>query len=171
MTKIIIVGTLHAGITPNSELEEVIESYKPDQILVEIKNEDIIKDNVDSYPPEMIFAYQWAKKNGIKVAGFDSDIDVFKEGITDADNQRLIEQQKKLIKTSWKEFNKKENEKLLDIEGIDIVDHQKERERELDMLRNINKIIINSGVVLIITGCGHLNFFEDNIDRAIFPFR
>jgi len=94
MTNIIIISTLHAGITPNNELEEIFKKYKPDQILVEISQEDIEKNNLNSYPPEMIFTYQWAKSNGIKVAGFDSKINVFKDGVTSADNQELIQKQK-----------------------------------------------------------------------------
>jgi len=78
-----------------------------------------------------------------------------------------------LIKNlTWKDFNKKENEKLLDVEGIsEIVDSNREKAREIEMLNNINKYIIENGTVLIITGTAHLNFFEKNIKTAIFPFR
>ena len=44
--KIIVIGTLHAGITPNNELKAVIESFKPDQLLVEIANDDITKNDL-----------------------------------------------------------------------------------------------------------------------------
>lgn len=171
--KIIIIGTLHAGITPNDELKEVIENFKPDQILVEISNEDIDKNDLSSYPPEMIFACTWAKNNNVKVAGFDSKMNVLKEGVMLNDNQDVIEKQKNLIKNlSWKDFNKIENEKLLDGDGIEeIVDSEKDKARELEMLNNIDSFIIKNGTVLIITGIAHLNFFERNINKAIFPFR
>ena len=81
LRKIIVIGTLHAGITPNNELKDVIESFEPDQLLVEIVNDDIVKNDLSSYPPEMIFAFEWAKSNKVKVAGFDSKIDVFREGV------------------------------------------------------------------------------------------
>lgn len=41
MLKIIIIGTLHAGLTPVKELEGEFIEYKPDQILVEIAANDI----------------------------------------------------------------------------------------------------------------------------------
>lgn len=171
MQKIIIIGTLHAGITPNSELKKVLREYMPDQILVEIQERDIINNNIDNYPPEMIFALRWARINSVKVSGFDSDINVFNEGITNADNLALIEQQKKLIKMPWKEFNKAENEKILDIEGSSLVNQEKEKEREIDMLNNIKGAMLDSGTILIITGCAHLKFLEKKIEKAIFPFR
>ena len=173
LRKIIVIGTLHAGITPNNELKEVIESFEPDQLLVEIANDNIVKNNLSSYPPEMIFAFEWAKSNNVKVAGFDSKINVFRGGVMPKDNQAMIEKQKKLIKKlSWKDFNKIENEKLLDVDGLDeLIDQDKESVRENDMLKNIEANIIESGTIVVITGTAHLNFFERNIKDAIFPFR
>ena len=43
MRKIIIIGTLHVGLTPDNELKEVLEEYNPDQILVEIDEKDLGK--------------------------------------------------------------------------------------------------------------------------------
>lgn len=171
--KIIVIGTLHAGITPNNELKEIIESFEPNQLLIEIANDDIVKNDINSYPPEMIFAFEWAKNNNVKVAGFDSKINVFREGVMPKDNQAIIEKQKKLIKNlSWKDFNKIENEKLLDIDGLDeLIDQDKEKVRESEMLKNIETNIAESGTIVIITGTAHLNFFEQNIKDAIFPFR
>ncbi len=170
MLKIIIIGTLHVGLTPNKDLEEIFLNYKPTQILSEINQGDINNNNISEYPPEMIFAYKWATENKIKVNGFDSKIDVFKKGVTDRDNQNLIAKQKEIISNySWRDFNQVEKEKLLNVG--DITDQQKERDREIEMLNNINKVMVEQGVVLIITGCAHLNFFEENIKNAIFPFR
>lgn len=171
--KIIVIGTLHAGITPNNELKEVIESFQPDQLLIEIASDDIIKNDLSSYPPEMIFAFEWAKNNNVKVMGFDSKINVFRKGVMPEDNQVTIEKQKKLIKKlSWKDFNKIKNEKLLDVDDLNnLIDQDKERVRENEMLKNIEAHIIESGTVVIITGTAHLNFFERNIKDAIFPFR
>lgn len=171
--KIIIIGTLHAGLTPNNELEEVIKGYNPDQLFVEIANDDILKNDLISYPPEMIFAFEWAKSNNIKVMGFDSKINVFRDGVTPEGNQDLIEKQKKLInEISWKDFNKTENEKLLDVDGMDeLINPDKERMREEEMIKNIEASTIKNGTILVITGIAHLNFFETNIKDAIFPFR
>ena len=129
MQNIIIIGTLHAGLTPNKELKKIFSEYKPTQILVEINQDDLDKNDISKYPPEMIFTYRWAIKNNIKVNGFDSKINVFREGVTGNDNQKLIEEQEKLIKNySWRDFNKIEKEKLLDIG--DITDPAKEKKEK-----------------------------------------
>ena len=52
-----------------------------------------------------------------------------------------------------------------------LIDLDKEIKRESEMLRNIRNVIVKKGIVLILTGCGHLDFFEKNIKDAIFPFR
>ena len=176
MRKIIIVGTLHAGLTPEDELKEVLEKFNPDQVLVEIIQKDIDNKKFDSYPSEMIFAYKWANNKGIKVRGFDYKINVLKEKMTEEDNKKVIEEQKELIKKTgkfdWKDMNKEENLKLLKIESAErLVDPKKEKKREIEMLENINKVMISKGVVVIITGVGHLGFFRKNIKDALFPFR
>ncbi len=173
MKKIIILGTLHAGLTPEDELKEVLEEYNPHQLLIEIAEEDIKNGKFDSYPPEMVFAYNWAKKNKVKVNGFDSKIDVLRKGMTEEDNQKLIEKQKKLMNIfTWKDMNKTENLKKLDADSAkNLIDQKKEEKREFEMLKNIKNSMIENGKILIITGCGHLDFFEKYISNAIFPFR
>jgi len=173
MRKIVIVGTLHAGLTSKKELKSIFEKYSPDQILVEIVEEDINDTNFDNYPEEMVFTYHYSKKRGIKVNGFDSKINSLKEGVSEKNNQRAIEEQREIMKNfTWKEMNKAKNLKRLDTESSKkLVDLGKEKERESEMLENINNVIIREGVVLILTGCAHLNFFEKNIKKAIFPFK
>ncbi len=175
MRKIIIIGTLHAGLTPENELKEVLEKYSPDQLLVEIVEEDVKKEKFDSYPPEMIFVYKWAKKNKIKVNGFDSKIDVFSKGMAEEDNEKVIQEQKILMNNlnlKWKDMNKAENLKKLDTDSAKkLVDPEKEAKRESEMLKNIKKSMIRGGTIVIITGCGHLEFLERHIKDAIFPFR
>lgn len=121
----------------------------------------------------MIFTYKWAKKNKIKVNGFDAKSNVFKKGITETDNLRLIKKQEKLLKNyTWKDLNKKENDKLLNIDDLNlIVDHRKEKSREIKMLSNIKRSVIKDGVAMIITGSAHLNFFEKHFKKVIFPYR
>lgn len=176
MRKIIIVGTLHAGLTPKNELREVLDKFNPDQVLVEIIQKDINNKKFDSYPPEMIFVFKWANNKGILVKGFDYEINVLKKKMTEEDNKKVIEEQKELMrkteKFNWKDMNKEENLKLLRIESAEkLVDPKKERKREIKMLKNINKVMISKGVVVIITGVGHLGFFQRNIKDALFPFR
>jgi hypothetical protein len=173
MTKIIIIGTLHAGLTPNRELGNVLKNLNPDLLLVEIANDDLIKNNLAGYPEEIIFACKWAKENGIKISGFDSKINIFKNEVLPDDNAELLEEQKKLLgKFSWKDCNKKENEKLLDTKKEEmIIDKKKWKKRENEMLKNIEKNIPNNGTIVIITGVGHLDFFEKKMKNAIFPLR
>ena len=49
------------------------------------------------------------------------------------------------------------------------VDINKLNKRQSEMLDNINKSMIGEGNILIITGCGHLEFFRKNLKSALFP--
>ena len=49
MRKIIIIGTIHSGFTPNKELEEVLEKYHPKQLFVEIAEEDVTKNKLKNH--------------------------------------------------------------------------------------------------------------------------
>ena len=69
-------------------------------------------------------------------------------------------------------MNKAENLKKLDTDSAkNLVDSKKEEKREFEMLKNIKNSMIDNGKILIITGCGHLDFFEKHIINAVFPFR
>jgi len=171
MNQIYIIGTLHAGWTPDKELQEELEKIKPDQLLVEICDSDLQDNKLDDYPPEMVFAYQWAKENQVSVVGYDSKIKVFREGISDEDNQAVIEEQKKqLSHLTWQGANKPENCQLFMKESYEkLVDPAKDKLREQEMLDNIKKAIADQGRVVILTGCGHLDFFKANLSEAKFP--
>ena len=175
MRKIIIIGTVHGGFTPENELKEVLEKYKPNQVLVEIAQEDINKNNIKNYPPEMIFAMKWAKENKVKVNYFDIIENTLKKSITKKEVKNLIKEQDEQIKKSnftWKDLNNKEKIKILDTRiYLNAVDLEKEKERELKMLNKIKRMMIKSGTIVIVTGAGHLNFFEKNLKGAEFPFR
>mgnify|MGYP001612470089 CR=1 FL=1 len=172
MRKIIIIGTFHTGLTPNKELKEVLEEIKPDQLLVEITEREIKNDNLRKYLPEMVFAYRWAKKKKIAVSGFDSSINVLSKGMTEKDNKSIIKKQKKLMRGyTWKDFNKEKYLKLLEGSEEDLIDWKKEQRREKKMLQNIKKAMHSNGIIVIVTGCGHLKFFKKHIKRAVFPFR
>lgn len=172
MAHIVVIGTIH-GRTPRRELEEVLDEISPDLLLVEIAEEDLKKEEIEKYPEEMVAACQWAKENGVQTHGFDVDIDVFRKGVGEEENERVIELQKEVMgKISWKNMNQEENLKLLDIpEARSLVDHKKEEEREKLMLSNIKGHIEHEGTVVVITGCGHLEFLEQEVPSAHFPFR
>jgi len=173
MRKIIIIGTLHAGITPKNELKKYLDYAKPDQVLVEIAEADLRRDRLDSYPTEMVYALNWARKRNILVNGFDCSLNTLRKGMTADDNQRVIREQKKLMKDlTWKDLNKSRNLKKLNTASAKkLVDPEKEKRREIGMFRNIQKTMIEKGTILILTGCGHLNFFEKHIKEANFPLR
>ena len=172
MRKLIVIGTLHAGLTPEEELIEAIKKCSPNQLLIEIAEKDIKKNKIEAYPSEMIAAYKWAIKNKIRVDGFDSKINTLKEGMTEKDNQAAIKEQKKIMKEfTWKDMNKPENNKKLKIDAAKrLIDYKKEEKRDIEMLQNINNQMITDGVIVIVTGCRHLDFFEKNL-KAFFPYR
>lgn len=173
MKQIFVIGTLHAGLTPKKELIKVLIQYNPDQLLVEIVEQDLISGNLTSYPEEMVHAYHWAKSKGIDVKGFDSPINTFKSGKAESDNQKVIEEQKKLLKNlGWKDMNKKENSQLLNTDSLkQLIDLQKEENRRIQMLRNIKKLMMPVGKVVILTGTNHLDFLEKQFPEATFPYR
>lgn len=170
MQKIIFIGTIH-GFTPIKDLEEIFEKYKPNQILIEICQKDVLNNSIESYPKEMIEAYHWAKNNKIKVVGFDSKINVFAEKKTEEDNKKVIEEEGEIIKKhGWKDFNKEKFLELLDKLENGLTDERKFRLRQEKMFCNITDNLAE-GTNIIITGAGHLKFFENKFPVAIFPLR
>ena len=171
MRKLIVIGTIH-GMTPEAELNKVLEKYAPAQLLVEIAHDDLTKD-LSKYPVEMIYAYNWAKKKGIPVAGFDSKINELKEGLSLEYLKKVDSEEERLLKKfTWIDLNKEKNNKKTDTPLIkSIIDEKKARDREIEMLANIKKKLIAKGKILILTGCSHLAFFEEKLKDAQFPFR
>lgn len=173
MRKIFIIGTLHAHLTPNSEIRKILEKYRPNQVLVEIAQTDIDKGKIKTYPPEMIFAYNWAKKNKVFVKGFDSKINVVKKGLSKKQIDAIVKDDiGKLGKLTWKDLNKsRNNDKMFTKTDDLLIDWAKDRKRQFEMLANVKNAAISEGNIVMITGCGHLDFFEKHLRDAIFPFR
>jgi len=172
MRTIIVIGTLHEGLTPEKELKVVLNKVKPHQLLVEIEEKDVRIGNIRKYPIEMRCAYRWAMTRKINVKGFDSPIKVLKNGITSQYLRNVINKAKELMKHyTWKEMNNKKNNIRLDALISPLIDPVKNLEREREMLWNIRRAMIQNGKVLIITGAGHLKFFEKNLKKAVFPLR
>ena len=171
MQEIIFIGTIH-GFTPIKDLKDIFEKYKPKQIFVEICQGDIDRNKISQYPKEMIEAYNWAKKNKIKVKGFDFSANVLVKRKTDEDNKKLIERQEKIVKKyDWKKFNKSKFLELLNKNEDNIVDKDKFRLRQEKMFENIKKNLTETEITIIMTGAGHLTFFESKFPHAIFPLR
>jgi len=171
MLKIIFIGVLHCGFTPLKELEQLILSYKPNQLFVEIKQEDIDSNNIENYPPEMIFASRLAIQKQIHLKGFDSNINITTSNSTKEQEETIIKKQEEIIqKYDWKNFNKEKYDQLLKVEGWDgLIDEHKWLAREEEMENNIKKILPQEGTVLVITGAGHISFFKKVFPKASFP--
>ena len=173
MKKLFFIGTLHAGITPNKELAQILKTLKPDQLLVEIHQKDVVNNYLKNYPVEMVFALRWAKRNKIQVKGFAHHIDMLAKGKTQKDNLVVIQEQKKVIKKYfWHDFNKEKYTKLLNTKNFKpLIDQKAWKQCEEAMARNIKKYQSKKGVSVVLCGVGHLSFFEKKFKQAIFPLR
>ena len=171
MKKIIFIGTLHGESTPNQELKDIITSYSPDNIFVEIMQSDIDSNNIDDYPSEMVFSLEFAKNNSIPFFGFDANINILKKGKDQVSHKEVIDKQDEIIKLyDWKDFNKKEYGLKLDEVVEDWIDKEKWLKREEEMKNNINKLLPEEGCSVVITGSGHIEFFQQHFLEADFPF-
>ncbi len=183
MRKIYIIGTLHNYI-PKKDIIEILEKYSPDQVLIEVTSSDLKKKNLKGYGKEFRDAYEWCKKNKAKVTGFDYEQKGWPQS-KDMSKPEKKEYKKiekilfKIVKRyGWKKFNKKKYEKLLDCyinkakETIYYVKKAYEvlPQRQKRMLANVKKRMLKKGTIIILTGAGHLDFFEKNL-KAEFPFR
>lgn len=172
MQKVYAIGTLHGGLTPEHELQAVLEELQPDRLLVEIFQGDIEKENIQQYPSEMIFAYNFGKSKGIPVYGFDSKIEIFKNNFTNTDNEKLLFKQTALMKDlSWKDMNKSKNDRIIAKPMLHYISKSLWKKREEEMLENIRKHIPKKGIVVVLTGTGHLDYLEKHLKEAKFPYR
>ncbi|MBI4019810.1 MAG: hypothetical protein HY367_00640 [Candidatus Aenigmarchaeota archaeon] len=173
MRKIYVIGTLHNMMPRHKkELIGILERMNPDQVLVEIAWSDLKAGKLAKYPKEMAVAYMWAVRKHKKAGGFDSKINIIKKSVT---QRKAKEIEKKMFrrvrKLGWKELNKARHEHILDDLYDLLVDTRKHTMREREMLKNIRRLAGKEGRILIVTGAGHLPFFEKNLKGAVFPFR
>lgn len=173
MQELIFIGTLHGGLTPSGELTAMLKELQPNQILVEIDQDDLESDTLKAYPQEMVAVSRWARGQGIPATGFEAKMNVKKSGVTDADEERLWQEQGDIIRRhDWKDFNKKENDGILDTESwSSIVDQKKWDDREAQMRENILKGAKKEGRTVVVTGSGHIPFFVEAFPHARFPLR
>ena len=172
MKKIYFIGTLH-GRTPKNDLESMLNKLNPDQLILEIQQTDIENKNLNSYPDEMVFGHNWAEKNNVSIYGMDTAFSEIADDKDEEDNQKVIALQDKIITNhDWKDFNKEEYLKLLEIpEEKELIDEEKSNLREQEMLKNMLSNAILKGTIVVLTGAGHLAFFEKELPEAIFPLR
>lgn len=180
MNRTIIVGTLHLGLTRKNDLKKLLEEIHPDQLLLELPAEQSARERASRTSDEMGFAAMWAGTKGIPVAYFDTGESVLRDGISVEGSlyKELESRQVQEIKAfSWQDLNKKEpwrEGRLASAQQTfwrECIDPAKWELREENMLENIQRLKKQKGTVLILTGAGHLDFFEREFPEAEFPYR
>jgi hypothetical protein len=170
MDELIIIGTIHENITPLHELYELLNTYDPDTLLVEITQEDLVSETIETYPPEMQGAYHWAKKHAVCVRGFDVDITIEKSKINRNQQQKDLEKIKQqLTDIGWKEANKRQYRNISKEFFATYCDQERFRNRQEKMAEHIKKFMKSKTVV--VTGAAHLEFFSQQFPNATFPLR
>ena len=183
MRKTFVIGVIH-NFVPKKDLIELLEKYNPDQVMVEITASDLKKKKFKNYGKEFKDAYEWCKKKKVKIDGFDywQKGWLQLEDMPESEKKEYKKIEKLLVKIfkryGWKKFNKKKYKKLLD-KYIDkakkSISYIKEIYetlpiRQKKMLANVKKRVLKKGTILILTGVGHLGFFEKHL-KAEFPYR
>ena len=175
--KIYVIGTVH-NMMPRrrQELQAILEEINPDQILVEIVDEDLLSGNLGKYPKEMVYAYRWGISHQKKVRGFDAPIDVVKKSISPEELKNAENEAFGIFEESgltWKDLNRVDHRHVEEFERLQqrVIDYAKLKARYDEMLENVGRAMIKRGIVLILTGAGNLELFEGNMKEAIFPLR
>jgi hypothetical protein len=172
MENISFIGTLHLGLTNLKELKDILDSLSPDLLLVEITSDDLAKDNLATYPEEMVFCVKYYKSKEIDCKGFDVDIDVINKKLSNEDVREIGNKQIEFISNyNWKDFN---NDNLIEMLGSiapDLFDRKKWSLRQSKMKQNILKLSKGYKRVVVICGCSHIPFFEKEFKSSKFPLR
>jgi hypothetical protein len=180
MKEIILIGTLHSSWTPHNELEDELQKLKPDQVLVELSPEELNdRPREQSIRDEMFAAYDWATKSNVPVKTFDLENDILKTGVTGKEPEffEYEVKSKELLKNySWKQLNNDEPWKSFGVIDLEqkmdekLFDSEKSKKRDVDMLENIKADLVE-GINIVVTGVGHLTFFQQNLPDAKVPLR
>jgi len=181
MQRVVVIGTLHLGLTPKSELKKTLDELDPDQLLVELPADKSVRVDAAAHSDEMQFAANWAGTKGIPVNFFDINTGSILKGDNvedDPDYQKLVAEEITEAKAyTWKQLNSKapwEKGRLGEIGRNmfrDYIDLEKWNAREVSMLENIERLMLRDGTIIILTGAGHLDFFENNLPGADLLFR
>ncbi|MCM2325375.1 MAG: hypothetical protein NDI94_02840 [Candidatus Woesearchaeota archaeon] len=170
MRDIRVIGTVH-GYVEGKELIPMLYRFDPDQVLLEVVHKDFAKNSFDRYPREMIQAYKWSIANRKDVRGFDCEFNIAKK-ITPMRQEELEERMQEIIdRYGWIELNKKKYDHIFDSMMVYLIDMDRHRLRQKQMLKTIEKVMMKDGKVLIICGIGHLEFFEKHLKDAKFILR
>jgi pheromone shutdown protein TraB len=178
---IIIIGTLHADFVSKNEIEDILDTYKPRQVLVELTEKEV-KDPASAFMPrkEMFYAIEWCRQHDVAWDFFDEDINVLADGVNGKEegfekiSQKFGEE---LKQHTWKDLNQAtfwtDDSQLRKIEKeLDVyMSEERGSQREAEMIKNIQEKLIKAGTVVVFTGLGHLSLFEKEFPEAEFPFR
>jgi len=175
MGEIYIIGTEHDMLPRRkNEFQSLLKTLNPDQILVEIVQKDLKSGKTGKYPKEMVFAAKWGNKNKKVVMGFDAPIEIARKDNTKQRYIDVLNKVRKLVKgLSWEDINRKSYPHKTEVSRLimELIDKKKHDAREKQMLKNVRKMTLKDGKILILTGAMHLDFFEKHIKGAIFPLR
>ncbi len=180
MRKIFIIGVAH-NFVPKKDLIKILEKYSPDQVMIEVTASDLKNKKFKNYGKEFKDAYEWCKKNRKKVTGFDywqkdwKDLRHLNKNEKKELNVILKDASKFVKKYGWKSLNKKRHIRHFDVidkklKKILLDQYKYLKPRQKKMLANVKKRILKKGIIIILTGVGHLDFFQKHL-KAEFPFR
>lgn len=171
MRNIFLLGTVPCMMPEKAfELRLLLKVMNPDQIFVEVTDNDIhVSKALET--DEMMFIAEWGKQNNKKVVGhcFVSDCTL----LLDEDRKRLLtEEFSNLIAVNnWKAFNKLDTEVFHQFYNLCsmMVDMNKVEEKQKKMLENIERRMVPNGKILVVTEALNLKFFEQNLKNAVIP--
>lgn len=172
MKQVILIGTVHLGLTAIDELTEEVLSHKPDRVLIEA-------DKDGNGAQEMQLLLSWCKNNNIEYRCFDESLPAEKE--SGRPNPEELESFTKEIKdklssVSWKDLN---NRSVWESTGAETINQAfTEKFYDANKIKDRNKLIdqnipplLAEGINVIVTGAGHLSHLLESIPGSVAPLR
>lgn len=168
---IYIIGTSHQPINPECarELESLLQSIDPHQILLEKEPMELEREQFKDDRPEMQFGYEWAVCRGVSVKAYDHKNTILKNNITDSQLAQVNERMGEIRSAyGWKELNHPDNVSAIESALLSVLDMEKHRRRERRMLAAVKRKMRRKGRIVILTGTYHLLFFRRQFPEAYF---
>lgn len=172
MKEVILIGTIHLGLTPIEELVSEVVTYNPDRVLIEVDKEG-------NGAEEMKLLLDWCKENNVEYRCFDTAVPAEKSASRPTQREiigfaELIK--KKLHGVSWKDLN---NRLTWESTGAEDVNQAfTDKFYDLDKIETRNKLIeqnipplLTEGTNVVVTGAGHLTHLLAAIPGSTAPLR
>lgn len=179
MKKVILLGTVHGDFTPRKELIKEVEKHKPDQLFIELTQQEVSNGKEESIRKEMFYVLEYAIENKIPYILFDIDESCFKDEISENEIEQASDWGEILEyfnKFSWQELNNRapnEIKKIKELKEEDIdkyFDRAKIKSRESKIEKNIITELID-GTNVVVTGNAHLTHMLSGIPNSFAPLR